>query len=123
MNLAFHRNTVVRKGSLLSYGDMLSSNYEHAVIEVDALNLAQNLHKQASERVGTGDLNRVLAAALHAQAPPLRQNRRAKIYYATQVATNPPTIVLFTNGVKTAREAFIASATACCQRSSERLAR
>jgi GTP-binding protein len=28
----------------------------------------------------------------------MRQNRRAKVYYATQVATNPPTIVLFTNG-------------------------
>src|SRR5262249_36611416 len=52
----------------------------------------------ASARVGTGDLNRVLQAALEAQPPPLRQNRRAKIYYATQVASNPPTIVLFTNG-------------------------
>ena len=28
----------------------------------------------------------------------MRQNRRPKVYYATQVATNPPTIVLFTNG-------------------------
>lgn len=62
------------------------------------LNLAQNLHKQASQRVGTGDLNRVLREALEATPPPLRQNRRAKVYYATQVAANPPTIVLFTNG-------------------------
>jgi GTP-binding protein len=62
------------------------------------LNLAQNLHKQASRRVGTGDLNRVLRAALEANPPPLRQNRRAKVYYATQVSANPPTIVLFTNG-------------------------
>jgi GTP-binding protein len=61
------------------------------------LNLAQALHKQASARVSTGDLNRVLREALTAQAPPLRQNRRPKVYYATQVATNPPTIVLFTN--------------------------
>jgi GTP-binding protein len=62
------------------------------------LNLAQNLHKQASARVATGDLNRVLRHALTQQAPPLRQNRRPKIYYGTQVAANPPTIVLFTNG-------------------------
>jgi GTP-binding protein len=62
------------------------------------LNLAQNLHKQASARVSTGDLNRVLRLALEQQSPPLRQNRRPKIYYATQVAANPPTIVLFTNG-------------------------
>jgi GTP-binding protein len=62
------------------------------------LNLAQNLHKQASARVSTGDLNRVVRMALDASPPPLRQNRRAKVYYATQVSTNPPTVVLFTNG-------------------------
>ena len=28
----------------------------------------------------------------------MRQNRRPKVYYATQVAVNPPTIVLITNG-------------------------
>jgi GTP-binding protein len=62
------------------------------------LSLARLLHKQASTRVRTGDLNRVLRAAMAQQAPPMRQNRRPKLYYATQVATNPPTIVLFTNG-------------------------
>src|SRR5262249_2521024 len=62
------------------------------------LNLAQSLHKEASARVTTGDLNRVLRQALTQQPPPLRQNRRPKVFYATQVATNPPTIVLFTNG-------------------------
>jgi GTPase len=62
------------------------------------LNLAQNLFKQASARVSTGDLNRVLRQALTDQPPPLRQNRRPKVYYATQVASQPPTIVLFTNG-------------------------
>lgn len=62
------------------------------------LNLAQSLHKQAGARVATGDLNRVLRQALEEQSPPLRQNRRPKVYYATQVATNPPTVVLFTNG-------------------------
>jgi len=62
------------------------------------LNLAQHLFKQAKVRVGTGELNKVVREALDAQAPPMRQNRRPKIYYATQVAENPPTIVLFTNG-------------------------
>lgn len=62
------------------------------------LDLGLQLHKQASERVSTGDLNRVLRQALELQPPPLRFNRRPKVYYATQVAANPPTIVLFTNG-------------------------
>jgi GTP-binding protein len=62
------------------------------------LNLAQNLHKQASVRVGTGELNQIVHQALESRPPPLRQNRRPKVYYATQVASNPPTVVLFTNG-------------------------
>jgi GTP-binding protein len=61
------------------------------------LNLAQALHKQASARVPTGEINRVVRQALLANPPPLRQNRRAKVFYATQAATNPPTVVLFTN--------------------------
>src|SRR5262249_34707507 len=51
-----------------------------------------------SARVSTGDLNRVVRQTLEQQPPPLRQNRRAKVFYGTQAATNPPTIVLFTNG-------------------------
>src|SRR5262249_44440451 len=62
------------------------------------LNLSQNLHKQASQRLPTNDLNRIIKEGYEAQPPPLRQNRQGKIYYATQVAANPPSIVLFTNG-------------------------
>ncbi|MBI2807710.1 MAG: ribosome biogenesis GTPase Der [Planctomycetes bacterium] len=62
------------------------------------LDLAQNLHKQAGTRVGTGDLNRVIQQAMLDQSPAVRQNRLPKVYYATQVAILPPTIVLFTNG-------------------------
>jgi GTP-binding protein len=62
------------------------------------LNLAQNLNKQAGARVSTPDLNRVVRQALDATPPPLRQNRRPKVFYATQVDVRPPTVVLFTNG-------------------------
>ncbi|MEM1069350.1 MAG: ribosome biogenesis GTPase Der [Planctomycetota bacterium] len=58
------------------------------------LNHATMLFKQSRERISTGVLNRVLRAAIEAHQPPLFQNRRPKIYYATQVATQPPTIVL-----------------------------
>ncbi len=59
------------------------------------LNHAQMLFKQSRSRVGTGQLNRMLRAAIEEKSPPLYQNRRPKIYYATQVGTQPPTIVLF----------------------------
>jgi GTP-binding protein len=61
------------------------------------LQLAIQLQKQAGFRAGTGDLNRVLKAAYEANQPPVRHNRLGKIYYATQVSTHPPTIVLMTN--------------------------
>ncbi|MGE3820911.1 MAG: ribosome biogenesis GTPase Der [Isosphaeraceae bacterium] len=63
------------------------------------LNLSQSLFKQAQKRVGTGTLNRVLREAVEAHPPAMRENRSPKIYYATQVGTAPPTIVLFVNSV------------------------
>ncbi len=59
------------------------------------LNHGQMLFKQSRERVGTGALNRMLRNALQDSPPPMHQGRRPKIYYATQVGVQPPTIVLF----------------------------
>ncbi|MEM8865594.1 MAG: ribosome biogenesis GTPase Der, partial [Planctomycetota bacterium] len=61
------------------------------------LNHTQMLFKQSRQRVTTGRLNRLLRESLRSNPPPLHQNRRPKIYYATQVVTQPPTIVLFCN--------------------------
>ena len=65
------------------------------------LNHAQMLFKQ-SLRAGCrrAQLNKLVRAALEQNPPPLYQNRRPKIYYATQVAAQPPTIVLFCNDPK-----------------------
>ena len=64
------------------------------------LNHSQMLFKQSRERVSTSHLNRLVHAALAHQAPPLYKNQRPKIYYATQVGTEPPTIVLMCNHPK-----------------------
>lgn len=61
------------------------------------INLAQTIYKQSRSRVSTGELNRVVEAAMTNNPPPTRKNRRPKIYFATQVATEPPTIVLKCN--------------------------
>jgi GTP-binding protein len=58
------------------------------------LNHATMLFKQSQERVSTGVLNRIVHAAVDAHQPPMYQNRRPKIFYATQVASQPPTIVV-----------------------------
>jgi len=61
------------------------------------LNLAQSMYKQANKRIGTGALNRIVHDAIIAHAPPMRENQVAKIYFATQIEVDPPTIVLFVN--------------------------
>jgi len=48
-------------------------------------------------RVSTGRLNRWLQAATAQNPPPMAQNRRIKLRYATQVSTRPPTIAVFSN--------------------------
>lgn len=64
------------------------------------INLAQTIHKQACERVPTAKINTVLRAAIVNNPPPRQKNRRPKIFYGTQVSTEPPTIVLKCNDPK-----------------------
>jgi GTP-binding protein len=61
------------------------------------LNMSQAMYKQAKKRVGTGVLNRVIREAVAAHPPAARDGRNPRIYYATQVCAEPPTVVLFAN--------------------------
>ena len=64
------------------------------------LNHAQMLFKQTRTRIATSQLNKLLRAAVERNAPPTFQGRRSRIYYGTQVADQPPTIVLFCSDPK-----------------------
>lgn len=64
------------------------------------INHTQMLFKQSLSRIQTSELNQLVKAALEHNPPPLVHHRRPKIYYATQVATQPPTIVMFCNNPK-----------------------
>lgn len=59
------------------------------------LNHAQMLFKQSLERAGTPQINKLLQAAVEHTPPPIEKGRRPKIFYATQVSSQPPTIVMF----------------------------
>jgi GTPase len=61
------------------------------------LNLSQSMYKQSCQRMATGSLNRIVREAIDAHPPAARNGRNPRIYYATQVGTAPPTIVLFVN--------------------------
>jgi len=63
----------------------------------------EKVRQHASRRAGTGELNRLLRAAMERQAPPMRSNRRLKLLYCTQLVPShlrpfdPPCFLLFVN--------------------------
>jgi GTP-binding protein len=61
------------------------------------VNLAQTIFKQAQIRVSTSKINKSIRKAVDENQPPHRRNRRPKIYFATQVAVQPPTIIIKCN--------------------------
>lgn len=65
---------------------------------LELVNKAADAHKR---RVTTAVINEVLEEAVRWHSPPTnRQGRQGKIYYGTQVSSQPPTIALFVNEAK-----------------------
>jgi GTP-binding protein len=58
---------------------------------------AFEVYDQASTRVSTSDVNRVIEKAMEVRGPRLAKGRYPKVFYGTQVGTNPPWFVLFVN--------------------------
>lgn len=55
------------------------------------------VYEQATKRVATGILNKVINEAYAMNPPSTVKNKRLKILYTTQINTQPPTFVMFTN--------------------------
>jgi GTP-binding protein len=99
------------KATLEDYDEYLSKtvpNLQYAPIALltakegknvdSAVDVALALHKQSHIRVTTGKLNEAMELVLNEREPmPKHGTKRIRIYYATQVATAPPTIVFFCN--------------------------
>ena len=51
-------------------------------------------------RCDEAESDRVLGAALDRQPPPTRSGRSLKIFYGTQVRTDPPTFLIYVNDYK-----------------------
>lgn len=55
------------------------------------------VYEQATKRVSTGLLNKVINDAYSMNPPATVRGKRLKILYSTQINTQPPTFVMFTN--------------------------
>ncbi|NLG44689.1 MAG: ribosome biogenesis GTPase Der [Phycisphaerae bacterium] len=72
-----------------------------------AVDVAASLHKQAQTRVGTGKLNQALQKILEQRGPSAKHGTQpVKVYYATQVAVAPPTVVFFCNNAGAVTENY-----------------
>jgi GTPase len=57
-------------------------------------------HENMQKRIATSVINEIISDAQMMNQPPIFHQGRVKIYYASQVAVNPPTFVFFVNDVK-----------------------
>lgn len=63
----------------------------------EVIDLAYELMQQSRIRVGTGELNRFFGTLVDERGPSSKLGSVAKIYYAAQTGTRPPTITLVVN--------------------------
>ncbi|UZQ52992.1 ribosome biogenesis GTPase Der [Trichothermofontia sichuanensis B231] len=71
------------------------------------LEAVDRVAEQHQRRVSTAVINEVLQEAIRWHTPPTnRQGRQGKIYYGTQVSTQPPTIALFVNDPQRFNEGY-----------------
>jgi len=61
------------------------------------LPLLDNVYVDFNTLINTGSVNSVLQKALAKRTPPISKGHHLKLYYTTQVATKPPTFLLFAN--------------------------
>lgn len=82
----------------LSYAPIAFTTASKARNVQAVVDLAMNLFKQSRTRVGTGQLNAALKEIMSINLPKAKHGSgEVKIMYATQVASSPPTVVLFVN--------------------------
>lgn len=62
--------------------------------------MVDDVYDQYVQRIGTGQLNRILETATAQNPPPLHRGKPINFYYATQVSKRPPTVVCFVNHPK-----------------------
>lgn len=61
---------------------------------------ALRVHEERLVRLPTSKINTVLRDAMQRHPPPSKAGRQLKIYYGTQVRTDPPTILVYVNDPK-----------------------
>jgi len=85
----------------LSYAPISMTSATQGKNVRQTIDLAMQLYRQACTRLTTGQLNAVVEEILQVRGPSHPPGTKPpKIYYVSQIATNPPTIVCFVNDIR-----------------------
>jgi GTP-binding protein len=71
------------------------------------LPLALQVQEERLRRISTSELNRIVQEAQSVHAPPSHAGRQLKIYYGTQVRSDPPTFMLYVNDPRLAHFTYL----------------
>jgi len=75
--------------------------------------MVEKVREHSTRRAGTGELNRVVRAAIERQAPATKANKRFKVLYITQVndtgpsPIKPPQFILFVNDPRLLMDSYV----------------
>jgi GTP-binding protein len=71
------------------------------------LPMALRAQEERLVRISTSQINQILQSAQEQHAAPSHAGRQLKIYYGTQVRSDPPTFILYVNDPKLAHFSYI----------------
>ncbi|MEI7743113.1 MAG: ribosome biogenesis GTPase Der [Chloroflexota bacterium] len=86
---------VRRELAFIDYAPIVSISAKTGQRVQRILELAVDVWGERRRRIGTGELNRLVSAAVERNPPAIVHGKRAKIRYATQAGVAPPTFVFF----------------------------
>ncbi|MDZ7643227.1 MAG: ribosome biogenesis GTPase Der [Woeseiaceae bacterium] len=100
------RAELARRLPFLEFAEKLTISALHGTGVGDLLPAAARAHAAANRDLPTVELNRALADAVNAHAPPMIRGRRIRLRYAHQGGRNPPVIVVHGNQTEKLPDAY-----------------
>ena len=92
-----YKKAIYDKLSYLSYAPIIFISAKTGQRVDKIFDMINDVAEQNAKRITTGMLNQVINEAIAIVQPPTDKGKRLKIYYGTQVATKPPTFIIFVN--------------------------
>jgi GTP-binding protein len=97
---------IAKKLPALHFAPIIFTSAKEGLRIKQLVDLAFELHDQASARVPTSEVNKLVEAAAAVRGPRVSRGKSPRIFYATQVSSHPPWIVLFVNDPQLFKDEF-----------------